>query len=110
MFVRYFFLNGSLNNIIQENYSEKSMITPNSVKQTSLLEYINQVLIPKRIAYTLLQIQCFQDLPTSNWGYTVEVIHCGAVYVRAYRQLSEGEIYVRGISASGEWIGDWKQL
>lgn len=82
-------------------------ITPESSGKDTLLEYIRSINSFTSNFYT----SRFDDLPTNNWGYNVTVYKAGgAVYVIAYRALSNHEIYVRDLNFSGEWNGDWTRL
>ena len=83
------------------------LITPESSGKETLAEYIRSINSSASNFYT----SGFDDLPTNNWGYNVTVYKAGgAVYVIAYRALSNSEIYVRCFTVSGEWNGDWTRL
>ena len=82
-------------------------ITPESSGKNTLLEYISSI----NSSTSNFYISNFDDLPTNNWGYNVTVYKAGgAIYVIAYRALSNHEIYVRDLNFSGEWNGDWTRL
>lgn len=82
-------------------------ITPESSGKDTLLEYISSINSFTSNFYA----GGFDDLPTSNWGYNVTVYKAGgAVYVIAYKALSNHEIYVRDLNVSGEWNGNWTRL
>ena len=83
------------------------LITPESSGKETLAEYISSINSSTSNFYT----SSFDDLPTNNWRYNVTVYKAGgAVYVIAYRALSNSEIYVRCFTSSGEWNGDWTRL
>ena len=83
------------------------IITPESSGKETLVEYIRTLDSSTSNFYA----DSFDDLPTSNWGYNVTVYKAwGAIYVIAYRALSNNEIYVRCFTGSGEWNGDWTRL
>ena len=83
------------------------LITPESSGKDTLLEYIKSINSSTSNFYT----SSFDDLPTNNWGYNVTVYKAGgAIYVIAYKALSNSEIYVRCFTSSGEWNGDWTRL
>lgn len=83
------------------------LITPESSGKDTLLEYISSINSFTSNFYA----SGFDDLPTNNWGYNVTVYKAGgAVYVIAYRALSNHEIYIRDLNFSGEWNGDWTRL
>ena len=83
------------------------IIKPESSGKETLAEYIKSI----SSATSNFYADTFDDLPTSNWGYNVTVYKAwGAVYVIAYRALSNNEIYVRCFTGSGEWNGDWTRL
>ena len=84
-----------------------AIITPESSGKETLAEYIRSINSSTSNFYA----SDFDDLPTNNWGYNVTVYKAGgAVYVIAYRALSNREIYVRDFTISAEWNGDWTRL
>lgn len=83
------------------------LISPETSGKATLVEYINTL----DSATSNFYASEFDDLPTNNWGYNVTVYKAGgAVYVIAYKALSNREIYVRNFTVSGEWNGDWTRL
>ena len=83
------------------------IISPETSGKATLMEYISTL----DSATSNFYASEFDDLPTNNWGYNVTVYKAGgAVYVIAYRALSNREIYVRDFAISGEWNGDWTRL
>ena len=87
-----------------------SNVTPTSSGKTTLLKYIQDVVIPKSSFIYGFAASTFTDLPSTDWGYDIIVIKLGGVFVLCSRQQSEGIMYVRNTNASNQWIGSWKQL
>lgn len=83
------------------------LISPETSGKATLVEYISTL----DSATSNFYASEFDDLPTNNWGYNVTAYKAGgAVYVIAYKALSNREIYVRAFTVSGEWNGDWTRL
>ena len=83
------------------------LISPETSGKATLVEYIRTL----DSATSNFYASNFDDLPTNNWGYNVTVYKAGgAIYVIAYKALSNSEIYVRNFTVSGEWDGDWTRL
>lgn len=53
----------------------------------------------------------FDDLPSTDWGYTIRCYNTGgAINVFAYKYLSNEIVYTRGMTAGGEWTSAWKRV
>ena len=101
--------NSDLSQYKDKNSSETEY-NPSNTGYTTLSDFIGNVLIPSKLSYyTFLAID-FTDLPIMEWGFSVEYTNCrGGIYVKAYKHLSNGEIFIRGMGMTG-WAGEWKKI
>lgn len=93
-----------------KEYISQKAVTPQSSGKSTLLAYINEVVIPLGIENYTFTASDFPDLPFANWGFTIVVITSGGGAVLAYAHQSSSAFYTRTINASSTWITDWLRL
>ena len=104
-------LNSNFDNL-SSRHSKSIRFTPSNTGYETLKEYIiDEVFAKSNISYCIFNAYGFSDLPATDWDYIIKCFYTnGSIYVTAYKFLSNNTIYVRGITFSGEWIDDWKQI
>lgn len=90
---------------------ENVSYTPSNTGKSTLREYLISLLSNTSKITGIFTCSAFTDLPRTDWGYTVEFVRSGTVFVKIYMHLSSAKNYfIREIGSDNQWMGDWIPL
>lgn len=112
-------LAGPMGKQLQENIDsinskisfENVAYNPTNTGKSTLREYLISLLSNTSKITGIFTCSAFTDLPRTDWGYTVEFVRSGTVFIKLYTALSSGKgYYIREIGSDNQWMGDWLRL